>query len=76
MSGLLAIQPSCHLRRCWQAGIVTSTYTLAVAMVLFASPVAASAQPVAYPQFFPRGQPPALVNPRLAQRTTLLCNDG
>ena len=54
---------------------MTSTYTLATAMVLLALPVAASAQQVACPQFFPGGQPPVLVNARLAQRTTLLCND-
>ena len=30
----------------------------------------------ACPQFFPGGQPPALVNPKLGQRTTLLCNDA
>src|SRR5436305_1497975 len=28
------------------------------------------------PQFFPGGQPPALMNPRLAQGTTMLCNDA
>ena len=39
-------------------------------------PALALAQPVACPQFFPGGQPPALLNPRLAQRTTLLCNDA
>src|SRR3954453_20347069 len=32
--------------------------------------------PTACPQFFAGGQPPALVNSRLAQRTTLLCNDA
>ncbi len=30
----------------------------------------------ACPQFFPGGQPPTLVNPKIAQRTTLLCNDA
>ena len=40
------------------------------------SPPTAFAQPVACSQFFPGGQTPTLVNPRLAQRTTLLCNDG
>ncbi len=30
----------------------------------------------ACPQFFPGGQSPALVNPKLGQRTTLLCNDA
>ena len=28
------------------------------------------------PQFFPAGQLPVLVNPKLGQRTTLLCNDA
>src|SRR3954453_5075277 len=32
--------------------------------------------PSACPQFFAGGQPPTLVNARLAQRTTLLCNDA
>ena len=35
---------------------------------------AADAQTSACPQFFPGGQAPALVNPKLGQRTTLLCN--
>ena len=34
------------------------------------------AQPAACPQFSPGGQLPVLVNPRLAARTTLLCNDA
>ena len=34
------------------------------------------AEAPACPQFFAGGQPPALVNSRLAQRTTLLCNDA
>ena len=34
------------------------------------------AQPTACPQFFPGGQPPVLADARLAQRTTLLCNEG
>jgi endonuclease G len=37
---------------------------------------AALSQPAACPQFFSGGQAPALVNARLAQRTTLLCNDA
>ncbi|MBE7213228.1 MAG: DNA/RNA non-specific endonuclease [Gluconacetobacter diazotrophicus] len=28
------------------------------------------------PRFFPGGQPPALLNPKLVPRTTLLCNDA
>ena len=45
-----------------------------LALVLL-TPTAAVAQQ-ACPQFFPGGQPPALVNPKLGQRTTLLCNDA
>ena len=45
-----------------------------VALALFGAPVVAFAQPRACPQFFPSGQPPTLLNPKLAPRTTLLCN--
>ena len=49
---------------------------LALALTVLAAS-AAVAQPAACPQFFfPGGQPPVLLNPRLAQRTTLLCNDA
>ena len=44
-------------------------------IILLAAP-AALAQSARCPQFFSSGQPPALANPRLAQRTTLLCNDA
>ena len=37
---------------------------------------AASARAEGCPQFFPGGQPPVLANPKLGQRTTLLCNDA
>ena len=47
-----------------------------LALGLSAGAGSALAQPAACPQFFPGGQQPALVNPRLAQRTTLLCNDA
>ncbi len=49
---------------------------LRLTLVLVAMPAVAFAQPAACQQFFPGGQPPALVNPRLSQRTTLLCNDA
>src|SRR3954452_10120066 len=39
-------------------------------------PAPTRAQPAACSTFFPGGQAPALTNPRLAQRTTLLCNDA
>lgn len=49
-------------------------FTLILAML--ACPAVAFAQFASCPQFFPGGQPPALLNPRLAQRATLLCNDA
>ena len=49
---------------------------LTITLALLAAPLAALAQDAACPEFFPGGQPPALVNPRLAERTTLLCNDA
>ena len=48
---------------------------LPLALALLA-PVAALAQAPACLRFFPGGEAPALVNARLAQRTTLLCNDA
>ena len=61
--------PLCHK--------ATMTIRLPVlATALFAAPLAASAQPAVCPQFFPGGQRPDLLDPRLAQRTTLLCNDA
>jgi endonuclease G len=47
-----------------------------LALLLLALPARASAQQTTCPQFFPAGEPPALLNPKLAQRTTLLCNDA
>ena len=49
---------------------------LTITLALLAAPLAALAQDAACPGFFPGGQPPALVNRRLAERTTLLCNDA
>jgi endonuclease G len=49
--------------------------SLVLALSLLAS-AAATAQTVACPQFFPSGEPPALPNPKLSQRTTFLCNDA
>lgn len=49
---------------------------LAVALSFAATPMSAIAQAVSCPQFFPGGQPPVLLNPKLAQRTTMLCNDA
>ncbi len=45
-----------------------------LALLALAAPAPAVAQAPACPGFFPGGQPPALLNPRLAQRSTLLCN--
>ena len=52
---------------------------LAITLALLAAPAALAqnlAQDAACPEFFPGGQPPVLVNPRPAERTTLLCNDA
>ena len=49
----------------------------ALVIGLMAGPaLAAATQPIACSQLFAGSQPPALTNPRLAQRTTLLCNDA
>ena len=50
--------------------------SLSITLLILLSPVAAAAQETSCLQFFPAGQPPALVNPKLGQRATLLCNDG
>lgn len=47
-----------------------------LALTLLAASGPAFAQVSSCPQFFPDGQPPALINPNLAQRTTMLCNDA
>lgn len=49
---------------------------LLLASALLAAPALAFAQAPACPQLFAGGQPPALLNPKLGQRTTLLCNDA
>lgn len=49
---------------------------LTLASALLAAPALAFAQAPACPQLFAGGQPPALLNPKLGQRTTLLCNDA
>ncbi len=49
---------------------------LTLGLALLATPAVVSAQAPACPQFFPGGQPPALVNARLGERATLLCNDA
>ena len=54
---------------------MTTRHPLTIILALLAAP-AALAQDLDCPEFFPGGQPPALVNPRLAERTTLLCNDA
>lgn len=56
---------------------MTTARLLTLSLVLLAVPAVAFAGTAAScPQLFPGGQPPALVNPRLAQRTTMLCNDA
>lgn len=52
-----------------------SGLALAVALTIAAAP-SAGAQSVPCPQFFPDGRPPALLNPKLAPRTAVLCNDA
>ncbi len=47
--------------------------TLWIALLSFGT---ASVLAQGCPQFFPGGQPPVLINPKLGQRTTLLCNDA
>src|SRR3954469_23883461 len=56
--------------------LVSLAWVSLLALGLFGSAASALAQPAACPQFFPGGQAPALTNSRLAQRTTLLCNDA
>ena len=53
-----------------------TSHLFAFAFAIFACSATASAQPMACPQFFPGGQPPEVTNPKLAQRTTFLCNDA
>ena len=49
---------------------------LPAALALLVVSGSAFAQAPDCPQFFPGGQPPALVDARLEQRTTMLCNDA
>ena len=49
---------------------------LTLGLALLTGPALAFAQTPACPQLFVGGQPPALLNPKLGQRTTLLCNDA
>lgn len=55
---------------------MTIRFSLPAALALLVVSAPAFGQAVSCPQFFPSGQPPVLVNPSLAQRTTLLCNDA
>lgn len=49
---------------------------LAAALAVFLPPAARAAERVLCPALFAGGQPPALLNPRLAQRTRGLCYDA
>ena len=49
---------------------------LTLGLALLAAPALAFAQAPACPQLFAGAQPPALLNPKLEQRTKLLCNDA
>ena len=53
-----------------------SRFRLPLAFLVLLLPAPAFAQDAGCRQFFPGGQPPTLTNPRLGQRTTLLCNDA
>ena len=52
-----------------------ATSLLTLVATLFAIPCLSVAQPVC-PQFSPGGRLPALLNPKLDQRVTVLCNNG
>ncbi|MGI4800411.1 MAG: DNA/RNA non-specific endonuclease, partial [Janthinobacterium lividum] len=47
-----------------------------LALVVSLSPRLTHAEGIGCLQFFPGGRAPALTNPKLIQRTTLLCNDA
>ena len=53
---------------------IRSSLPAVLALLVVSGP--AFAQAPGCPQFFPGGQAPALTNDRLAQRTTMLCNDA
>lgn len=55
---------------------MTNLRLLAFTVSLCLASAAALAAPPACAQLFAGGQPPALVNPKLARRTTMLCNDA
>ena len=55
---------------------MTTARLIPLSLVLLVLPIAALAGTASCPRFFPGGGAPALVNPKLAQRTTLLCNDA
>ncbi len=54
---------------------IRSSLPATLALLVVSGPAFAQAMP-GCPQFFPGGQPPAVTNDRLAQRTTMLCNDA
>lgn len=49
---------------------------LALVVAVVAIPCLATAQPATCPQFSPGGRLPVLLNPKLEQRATVLCNNG
>ena len=59
-----------------QIGIMMIGRLLTLGLALLAGPGIAFAQVPTCPQLFAGGQPPALLNSKLEQRTTLLCNDA
>ncbi len=60
----------------WQNPSMNFHRLLPLVLALLSAPIAALAQPAMCPAFFTDGSPPALLNVRLGQRATLLCNDA
>lgn len=55
---------------------MTTSHFLPIALLALLSPMAAAAQDGSCAQLFLESQAPSLANPRLGQRTTMLCNDA
>lgn len=66
-------------RRAWRSlpnGGVKLVWLVVFSLALLALPAVTSARAAGCAYLFAGGQPPALINPKLAQRTTMLCNDA
>ncbi len=55
---------------------MSRSFLFSLALLVLLTPAASVAQDAGCRQIFPGGQPPALTNPKLGQRTTLLCNNA